>query len=178
MLEQIAAANGTDKFQHGYCPYYERHFGYIKDDSLRLLEVGVQFGFSLKTWADWMPNAQIVGVDIYDVMTTRPERTELVVSDVKAYTPDEPFDIIIDDGSHTASDMVAAYHRLWPFVKSGGWYVIEDLETQWEPAYEGAQEGSEARSLLYGLLDDAIREHAHEIVEFHAYRQIVFVNKR
>ena len=34
----------------------------------------------------------------------------------------------MDDGLHKASANYAAFISLWPFVKSGGFYVIEDIQ--------------------------------------------------
>ena len=38
-----------------------------------------------------------------------------------------PFDIIIDDGSHRNDDMVISFETLFPVLKCGGMYVVEDL---------------------------------------------------
>ena len=37
------------------------------------------------------------------------------------------FDVIIDDGSHVNELTLASFDFLWPFIKSGGIYLIEDL---------------------------------------------------
>lgn len=38
------------------------------------------------------------------------------------------FDIVIDDASHDPSKTDASYHMLWPYVKPGGLYVVEDCQ--------------------------------------------------
>ena len=50
------------------------------------------------------------------------------------------FDIIIDDGGHTMQQQITSFKVLFPHVKSGGIYVIEDLHTSYPygpnyPAY-------------------------------------------
>lgn len=40
------------------------------------------------------------------------------------------FDIIIDDGSHMQQDQQISFATLFPVVKSGGYYVIEDVANQ------------------------------------------------
>ena len=38
------------------------------------------------------------------------------------------FDLIIDDGSHYLSDILIGFKLFFKFVKSGGFYVIEDFK--------------------------------------------------
>jgi hypothetical protein len=42
------------------------------------------------------------------------------------------FDIIIDDGGHTMKQQQDSFRVLWPLVRPGGLYFIEDLETSYE----------------------------------------------
>lgn len=39
-----------------------------------------------------------------------------------------PFDVIIDDGSHRSDHMIATFRALFPKLRAGGIYFIEDLE--------------------------------------------------
>ena len=48
-----------------------------------------------------------------------------------------PFDIIIDDGGHTMTDQKTSFYNLISLVRSGGIYVIEDLETSYVKSYGG-----------------------------------------
>jgi hypothetical protein len=127
-LTEIAARFPTDKGALGYTVFYERHFKPLRRRRLDLLEVGTSEGGSLRMWAEWAPRARIVGVDIAPLGRVDTDRIETVVADVRGYTPDRTFDIIVDDGSHNPSDILAAYERLWPSVKPGGFYAVEDLE--------------------------------------------------
>lgn len=49
----------------------------------------------------------------------------------------QQFDIIIDDGGHTMNQQKTSFMVLLPLVRSGGIYVIEDLETSYSPSYGG-----------------------------------------
>jgi len=40
------------------------------------------------------------------------------------------FDIIIDDGGHTYTQVLTSFEFLWPHVNKGGYYIAEDLKTQ------------------------------------------------
>jgi hypothetical protein len=40
-----------------------------------------------------------------------------------------PFDIIIDDGSHHWNHQITTLQQLFPFLKPGGFFVVEDIDT-------------------------------------------------
>jgi len=56
-----------------------------------------------------------------------------------------PFDIIIDDGSHMSHHIIASFNALFPHVRPGGIYVVEDLATAYWPTWGGDPDPS-ARS--------------------------------
>ena len=41
----------------------------------------------------------------------------------------QPLDVVVDDGGHTMNQQITSFENLFPFVKPGGIYFIEDLET-------------------------------------------------
>lgn len=43
------------------------------------------------------------------------------------------FDMIVDDGSHGPSHIFATLTALWPTIKPGGVYIVEDLGLHWWP---------------------------------------------
>ena len=55
------------------------------------------------------------------------------------------FNIIVDDGGHTMKQQQDTFKALWPILRPGGLYVIEDLETSYiqnlpsqRPQYQSA----------------------------------------
>jgi len=42
-------------------------------------------------------------------------------------------DMVIDDGGHKMHEIMFTFHALWPLVKPGGFYFVEDLEVCWGP---------------------------------------------
>ncbi len=46
-------------------------------------------------------------------------------------------DIIIDDGSHINEHVIETFKMLFPLLKDGGLYVIEDIQTSYWPDYGG-----------------------------------------
>jgi len=78
-LDPLARLHGTDKssYVHGYTRLYETHFASRRPTVRRLLEIGVggitsrrgyettEGGQSLRMWRDYLPNAEIIGIDIH-----------------------------------------------------------------------------------------------------------------
>jgi hypothetical protein len=53
-----------------------------------------------------------------------------------------PFDFIIDDGSHLNAHQIETFGILWPHLKDGGTYIVEDVQTSYWPAYGGGPLGT------------------------------------
>jgi len=122
-----------------YPPLYDEIFTPIRQKSLRILEIGVQRGKSLKMWYDYFPNAIIFGYDI----ARWSKMTRLNRDRVFAFSGDQSkredlnkfiqmyggdFDIIIDDGSHYSEHQFVTLGCLFYYLKSNGMYFVEDLQ--------------------------------------------------
>jgi hypothetical protein len=140
-LDLIGLKFGTDKSSvfHDYLSIYERFFCYRRNDQLKILEIGVLNGASLKVWEEYFPNSRIIGADI-DERTRRfaGGRVEIEIIDqsnledlVRLGLRHGPFDIIIEDGSHVWDHQITTLRTMFPFVRDGGFYVVEDLETNY-----------------------------------------------
>lgn len=119
--------------RHGYGPMYEDLLAPLKGTAASIAEIGVATGYSLIGWRRYLgPDASIVGLDV-DTSYLVAECAE-VVHRIDARSPeaaslfaDEALDLIIDDGSHKLQDQWDAFQVLWPKLKPGGRYVIEDI---------------------------------------------------
>lgn len=145
-LDQISVECGTDKGSlHGYTLTYEKYFEPLRDKPISILEIGVQFGNSLRMWAEYFPNAKIIGLDSVDnknkfdnprIQELRGDQSN--PNHIEAVKMFAPFDIIIDDGSHYSHDINNSLRMLFDSVKPGGFYCIEDLHAtylkQFNPA--------------------------------------------
>lgn len=133
-------ALATDKFWvHGYTHIYDRHFAHLRDKKIKLLELGIFRGASLRLWHDAFKRARIYGVDKNShgwekFVTRRQTRIKTFTGRQEDATflretvgADGPFDIIIDDAGHRPEQQLAAFEALWPKVAPCGIYVIEDL---------------------------------------------------
>jgi cephalosporin hydroxylase len=132
------AEYSTDKVHpHGYLPDYRRLAALLPPQPA-VCEVGVLRGESLVMWQDFFPGGTIIGVDC-DEGATWPAGTIAVISQqddpglaeaVSAYAPGG-LDLIVDDASHIGSLTLATFALLWPLVKPGGFYVVEDWADPW-----------------------------------------------
>jgi hypothetical protein len=108
-----------------------------------LLEIGVLNGKSIRVWEAYFPNAEIVGADIVQASKRfEKDRTKIEIIDqsnledlVYLGSKHGPFDVIIEDGSHMWEHQITSLRTLFPFVKDGGYYIAEDLQTNFGERY-------------------------------------------
>ena len=141
-LKSIAEIYKSDKIEHGYIQKYESYFEKIRDEKLKILEIGIADGKSLLTWSDYFQNSIIIGIDIHkiNIVEKNLDRNNIEVhqgsqSDqsfieelISKYTE---FDIIIDDGSHLSKDVKKSFELLFPALKNNGLYIVEDMQTSY-----------------------------------------------
>ena len=66
-LSSIAEFYKTDKMEHGYTTVYEEYFESLRNQKLKILEIGIADGKSLLTWSDYFNNSTIIGIDIHKI---------------------------------------------------------------------------------------------------------------
>lgn len=201
-LYDIAMRHGTDKeFYHHYSAPYEEAFGVIRDKPVMLLEIGVggnddpkAGGESLRMWRDYFRHGQIYGIDLHDKSAQDSRR----IKTFRGSQDDPAFlleviqaighpDIIVDDGSHECPRTLASFEILWPSLKPGGWYVIEDTRTSYLEQYGGSrlkEDETTTMGWFKRLLDDlngaewAEQNHYAETVESIRFvLNMIFVRK-
>lgn len=144
-LHTIGLKNKTDKsYLHNYLDFYETHLSQYKNEKIRILEIGIGDGASLKMWEEYFPNAEIYGVDINKKCLSykyTSGRVKTLIGDQSNRTflngIQGEFDIIIDDGGHTMSQQMISFGCLFKKLKKEGVYIIENLHTSFMPAYGG-----------------------------------------
>ena len=137
--ELASLASSTDKgmHDHGFVEIYERFFFDLKDKPIKILEIGIYYGGSLNLWSNYFPQANVFGIDIHPKNEYDTDRIKTFVANqadrnqLKSFIDANggDFDIIIDDGGHTMEQQQVSFGFLFPFIKPGGYYVIEDLHT-------------------------------------------------
>lgn len=147
LLNQLAIKHKADKssLYHNFADKYDRLLSGKREHIFSVLEIGVALGQSLRMWADYFPNAIIHGADIEPSFCS----CESYSSRIKFHVVDQgnedqlktlgqfaPFDLIIDDGNHWWHEQILSFNILFPFVRSGGIYIVEDTCTSYWPEYK------------------------------------------
>ena len=124
---------------HGYAEFYEFHFSYLKNKEIKLLEIGTWKGGSIASFHHYFNKAIIFCLDRNYKFQFKSSRINFFncntrnINELKKFEnllikkKSENLDIIIDDASHIYSDILNNFKIFFKKVKSGGFYVIEDL---------------------------------------------------
>ncbi|ORA76732.1 hypothetical protein BST28_20635 [Mycolicibacter kumamotonensis] len=206
-LTELAVLFGTDKWGgHWYAPYYQRYFEPYREQSVKVLEIGVGGydppdlgGESLRMWKHYFRRGLIYGLDVFEKADLSESRLSVLQGD----QGDEqfldslarqvgPFDIVIDDGSHFSHHVITSFNALFPHVRPGGLYVIEDLQTSYWPGWGGNTDPSAqgtSMAMVKNLLDglnhqEQMREADRKpsateltVTGIHAHHNLVFIEK-
>jgi hypothetical protein len=154
-LNILARIYKSDKYgKHNYTQHYSVYFRRFKYKRVRLFEIGVGGyndkdigGNSLRMWKRYFPFGKIFSLDIYD----KSHFEECRIKIFKGSQIDESLlkkifsqvgepDIIIDDGSHINEHVIKTFELIFPKLRNGGIYVIEDTGTSYWPDYGGDSE--------------------------------------
>jgi predicted O-methyltransferase YrrM len=159
----------------------------------RILEIGIAAGGSAALMSLLASPAKLVAVDIegpvqgleafideHDLRSRvhtyygvdQSDRSELGRI-VEAEFGDEPIDIVIDDASHLLQPTRASFEVVFPFVRPGGWYVIEDWNWQGRVSTT-TRPIAEQQAQWTNLLADAITERPGLAEEFERKARAAF----
>jgi len=206
-LKKLALIFGSDKWgDHWYCQHYETYLLHLRDKKINLLEIGIGGnddpklgGNSLRMWRRYFPKGQIHGLDIADKCINKASRIHIhrgsqadpdFLREVAAKIGE--IDVIIDDGSHMNEHVIISFQTLFPLLKSGGWYIVEDTETAYYKDFGGNSEDRDGapssinffKDLIHGLhykdyeLDDYEPSYYDEnILSIHFFHNMVFIHK-
>ena len=158
-LTDLADKYGSDKgsTKHRYTELYHMLFQPFVDKPINFLEMGLLIGGpehgkaatrqtndlpSIRMWLEYFHKAHVTGLDISDFSWFKDDRFSFVQCDmdsrenIQAATQNLPtMDIIIDDASHASLHQLSGFLSLFPKLRSGVLYIIEDLRWQ-PPPYE------------------------------------------
>lgn len=134
----ISTKNFSDKERiHSYISnFYNEKFKIFKDKPIKILEIGVLQGHSIKLWEDYFANAEIFGVDVGNIIEHNfSDRVKILFEN--AYSLDfikklenhyGKFDIIIDDGPHTIETQLFFLTHYQSLLKdSNSIIILEDV---------------------------------------------------
>lgn len=171
-LTTIANKHTTDKGTvyyeaHGYTEVYGKYIPEI--GSYKLFEIGIWHGDSIRMWNEYNPNLDVYAVDInpnvfnymkgdekFKIYIGNQSDESYMLNILKEANND--FDFVIDDGSHNYDDILNSFKFLFPRMKEGSVYFIEDLHAP------SAQRDRLLKSLNSFLIDNSI-----EIKEYKSF---------
>lgn len=177
---------------HNYTDVYEAYMRRVRGSSLQVLEIGIgargeawqanivqgrnsQGGGSIRMWEKYFPNAHVYGIDINDAKYLESERIHTYKlnqgsrEELAAFVDSIGslrFDFIIDDGSHRPDHQQLSLGMLFPLLKAGGIYFIEDLSNNGKGDVERGRHVSDAvyntRKVLraFNLTGDFLEPHS------------------
>ncbi len=197
-LLDIGKKYPSNKNKSGFIEIYQKCFDEFKNKEIKLLEIGIDKGDSLRIWRDFFPNAQICGLDIV--------KKDFSINGVEFFMGDQSdhkflktiidkyksFDIIIDDGSHLSKHIISSFSYLYSYLNDNGLYVIEDLQTSYIPRYGGSRiklnKSNTSMNFFKKLADSVNYEHNDKpffkknkfdgnVRSVNFYQNIIFIRK-
>lgn len=143
-LNELAIKYGTDKSSlcHDYCDEYDIFLNKYRDKKVNILELGVFCGNSIKMWLEYFYKGDVYGVDIQNrEVGITDDRYKFICGDttdenLHTKLDDIDFDIVIDDASHMYKHQIYAFERIFPKLKSGALYIVEDTCTSYWDWYK------------------------------------------
>jgi len=197
-LLEIAKKYPTSKNDHGFIEIYHKYFSNLKEHKINILEIGVERGDSLRMWREYFTSASICAIDLHD-RNISVDNTEILIGDQSDHSFLQSvvnkygtFDIIIDDGSHQSKHIITSFNFLFNHLSDNGIYVIEDLQTSYQPRYGGSRfnliKKKSSMNFIKSLADSINYEHKDKpffkrntfdgsIKSISFYQNIAFITK-
>ena len=130
--------NKKEKVQaHGYAKFYEDYFKNIKNEKLKILEIGSFYGNASASLFFYFKNAFLYAGDIFpDLFRYKSTRVknffvnsseEVSIKD-NIITKNIKFNIIIEDASHSFKDQIISLFLLFKSLEPKGLFIIEELD--------------------------------------------------
>ena len=147
---RLADGDAVTKPSH----YYDIYERLIREEGIvprAILEVGVYKGQSTKVLATRFPDARIAAVDVkrYDIDFSAHPNVEYLIcdqTDAKGLQAicgrmfPQGIDIVIEDASHVGIFSKVTFEAVFPQVRSGGLYIVEDWGTgYWDDYFDGSR---------------------------------------
>jgi len=159
---------------HTYTSYYYEIFNHQREDVKLVFECGIgspnekflcnmtkngKPGASLRVWRDYFINAKIFGADIDKSIMFSEERIKTYyvnqldrdsIISMWENIKERNFDLIIDDGLHEVQANLNLFFHSFNKLRSGGIYVIEDVEILNLNKLQKALSGYSSEAIILG----------------------------
>lgn len=209
MLDELAKKYGTDKssLHHGFAKYYETYLSSLKDRKISLIEIGVggyeypdRGGESLRMWYKYLPHAKLIGIDIHPKEGIINDRTEFwqgsqidagLLQAIIEREEGAERRVFIDDASHINPLTIATFEIVFPLLKSGDLYFVEDVHSSYwnEHGFEGDPvPGTKGTTMQFftrlthqlnaeHLKLEYINQYAQMIEFIHFYKEMIVIKR-
>jgi hypothetical protein len=163
---------------------------------MKFLEIGLGCdmfygpGASVKVWQKLFPEAEMWEAE-YDAACVEKSKREGKMDGINTLTGDQmdldtldkwieqtgggDFDVVVDDGGHKQCHIWTTFKKLWPLLKPGGLYFIEDLQVSRDPEYNdvssslcpsGTNVPDELKKIVDAMIHRTEAEIGYEDVKF------------
>lgn len=161
----------------------------------KLLEIGLGCnmeygpGASVQIWKDLLPGAEIWEAEYWEDCVES-ARTNGQLDGIQVVTGDQgdpavlkkwkkklggTFDVIIDDGGHKNTQIGRSFDALWPLVRFGGVYIIEDLQVSRNQEYEDTNGQAIMADKIKAWIEALLTPGSNESSEFPIPNHVAFV---
>ena len=142
LFAEIGKRHGTDKISsHSYQNVYGHFLGPLREKEINFLEIGIGCspgqipGLSILLWKEYIPNIKLSMLEYNGTCAEqfRSQLEHLFIGDQSDFDllnkigKVGPFDVVVDDGGHSRRQQINSLIGLWPYLKSKGVYIIEDI---------------------------------------------------
>ena len=128
----------SDKIKaHGYANIYEKIFLKYKEKDIDILELGSFYGNASAALYFYFKKAKIhsgdINPDMFKFFSNRIRNFYVdtgskisITKNILEYGTN--FDFIIEDASHMLKDQIISLFMLFPLIKPGGYFIVEELD--------------------------------------------------
>lgn len=168
-LNNLGLKHGTDKNSnyHSYLDVYESYLNQWKDKKISLIELGVggydyvdRGGESLRMWREYFRRGKIIGIDIYQKEGIIRDRIEFwqgsqtdknLLKTILRREEEAEKRFVIDDASHNNKLTVETFNIIFPQLKEGDIYFIEDVHTSYydDKEFEGSEKPGDKNTTMH-----------------------------
>ncbi|MCW2498307.1 class I SAM-dependent methyltransferase [Jatrophihabitans sp.] len=139
------SGNLIHKWDH-YLDIYSEYLSKYRGRKVTMLEIGISHGGSIQLWKKYFgKDCEIFAIDI------NPECIKFAEDNVKVFIGSQAdtafltnvtkqipdLDFVLDDGGHFMDQQDVSFEILFPKVKQGGIYIVEDTHTSYWPEFGG-----------------------------------------
>jgi len=124
--------------KHAYTATYTQAFAPLKNKAIDFAEIGLAGGSSAAMWLNYFPKANCTFLDcdknlLENFRKHNTPRTTLthvdmdIPGDLTRVLNGNLYDVILDDASHRPDHQLRMIREATPFIKSGGYCIVEDI---------------------------------------------------